>query len=95
MTGEVEAPDELPSHYFEVRWACPRCGRFIAESAVRSWDVIDPGEYYGVRGVIVTDCGRCGEIEPVCRPVRERPWLEEPVPPPAVGDGSAWLGSAS
>lgn len=85
--------DELP-YYCDVRWACPRCGRFIAESAVRSWDVLDPGAYYGVRGVIVADCGGCGEIEPVCRPVKMMPW-QSPPEPPAVeflgGDGSAWL----
>lgn len=53
--------------FYEVRWQCPRCGRFLAESAVRSWDVIDPGAYYGVRGVIVADCPRCGEVDdPPC-----------------------------
>lgn len=67
-----------PVTYFDVRWMCPTCGRFIAESAIRSWDVLDPGEYYGVRGVIAADCGRCGEIEPRCTPTREVAYTPEP-----------------
>lgn len=57
-------------HYVGTRWLCPRCGRFIAEGGVRSWDVLDPGEYYGIRGVIVGDCSRCSEVDdPKCVPI--------------------------
>lgn len=66
----------------EVRWTCPSCGRFIAESALRSWDEPDFGAYYGVIGVTVADCGRCGEVEPRCIPVKTREWVGEPVAPP-------------
>lgn len=57
---------------FDVRWQCRRCGRFLKESAIRSWDVLDNGEYYGVRGVIVADCPKCGETnDPACVQTRE------------------------
>jgi ribosomal protein S27AE len=46
----------------DVRWQCPTCGRFLANNAIRSWDEINPGAYYGVTGHTVATCTRCGEV---------------------------------
>ena len=46
----------------DVRNRCPRCGRFVPESAIGSRDYIDPGSYYGVRSDDWTDCPNCGRV---------------------------------
>ena len=48
--------------YFETRWAC-RCGRFLAESAIRHTDHRDDSRYYGVRSEVEWDCSRCGTVK--------------------------------
>jgi hypothetical protein len=54
-----------------VRWCCPTCSRFISRITIRSWDEIDHSCYYGVRGVIIGTCRKCGEVEdPPCRPIK-------------------------
>lgn len=44
------------------RWTCPQCSCFIAESAFREWDELDPSAYYGVVTRYVVDCPRCGRL---------------------------------
>jgi 4-hydroxy-3-methylbut-2-en-1-yl diphosphate synthase IspG/GcpE len=46
------------------RYACPSCGRFIAESAVENWITRDDSDYYGICDHFAATCGRCGRIEP-------------------------------
>lgn len=48
--------------YHDVRWQC-RCGRFIAESAIHSYDEIDPHTYYGVATRSQFTCHHCGVLE--------------------------------
>ncbi|MBO9522343.1 MAG: hypothetical protein J7518_12470 [Nocardioidaceae bacterium] len=47
--------------YNETRFAC-RCGRFLAESAIRYTDHFDPSRYYGIRSEVEWDCSRCGTV---------------------------------
>lgn len=59
--------------YFETRWQCRGCGKFVAESTVHSRDYLDNGAYYGVSSEMWCDCPRCGRTaEPACVPTRER-----------------------
>lgn len=44
------------------RWTCPQCSRFIAESAIHSWDERDPSAYYGVSTRYTVDCANCGHL---------------------------------
>lgn len=46
----------------ETRFAC-RCGRFLADSAIRSADRRDDSRYYGIRTEVEWDCGRCGTVK--------------------------------
>lgn len=45
-----------------VRFAC-HCGRFLAESAIRSTDFRDDSRYYGIRSEVEWDCSRCGTVK--------------------------------
>ena len=56
----VVSDDEL--YPLDGRWACPKCSRFIAESAIESWDERDPSAYYGVTTRYVVTCGACGRL---------------------------------
>ena len=47
--------------YNEVRFSC-RCGRFLAESAIRHTDHPDDSRHYGVRTDVEWDCSRCGVV---------------------------------
>lgn len=64
--------------YIDVRWQCS-CGRFIAESAIRSRDYRDPDAYYGVSTDTEYDCGRCGLVKtrPRLIDLKELPLPEE------------------
>ena len=44
-----------------MRFAC-RCGRFLAESAIRCADHRDDSRYYGIRSEVEWDCSRCGTV---------------------------------
>ena len=58
--------------WYESRWQCPTCGRFIADSAVESEDHLDPGEYFGVGSRTWGECSKCGRVdEPRCTPTVE------------------------
>lgn len=46
-----------------LRWACPNCGRFVAESDIVSTDRVDPTAYYGVTPWTAVECSRCGWVE--------------------------------
>ena len=52
-----------PFTWYDVRFQCPICGRFIAEKSVHGTDVIDPSEWYGIRVEWTVDCTRCGRLE--------------------------------
>ena len=58
-------------HWSDVRWFCP-CGRFVAESSLKSGDEPDPEAYYGFTGWITAECSKCGTAEPECRPIKDR-----------------------
>lgn len=61
--------------YYDVRWFCPHCGRWIADDAIESEDRIDPGAYYGITTRMWTACSRCGVVDldgNDCRPIRQR-----------------------
>lgn len=80
--------------WFEYRWQCRRCARFLAESAIRSWDVLDNGEYYGVRSVTVADCPRCGETpDPASIPTKAHAFTEDDCPGPIEGHGCSFCRS--
>jgi hypothetical protein len=50
--------------YNDVRYQCPKCRRFVAESAIESTDYIDTFNcYYGVGTSSVTHCAKCGDVE--------------------------------
>lgn len=48
-----------------LRWSCPVCGRFIAESSIVETCYRDPGAYYGVGTRTEATCTRCGVIDAV------------------------------
>ena len=78
----------MTDHWYEVRWSCRTCGRFLPESAIRSWDVLDNGEYYGVRSVTVADCPRCGETpDPALVPTKAHEFTEDDCPGPIPEHG--------
>ncbi len=52
-----------PATFADVRWQCPRCGRFVAESSVQSEDRVDPSAYYGVTSRTWVTCSGCGEVD--------------------------------
>jgi ribosomal protein S27AE len=71
------------------RWSCPKCGRFLPQSALRDWDELDPGAYYGVVGHTEATCGRCGVVsEPRLIPVRATSCPTRTPEPHLVGDGN-------
>lgn len=57
--GSVVSGELFPT---DGRWACPGCSRFIAESAIESWDERDPSAYYGVTSRFVVTCSKCGRL---------------------------------
>lgn len=58
--------------YFDTRWICPKCSRFIKESSITSINYLDDSEYYGVRTEIFGQCKQCGEVpEPRVIPLKE------------------------
>lgn len=52
------------------RWSCPKCGRFIAESAIRSEDHRDDSTYYGISTEYAAKCAKCGDVDPHWAPTR-------------------------
>ena len=59
-------------YWHDVRWQCPTCGRFIADSAVESEDYFDPSEYFGIGCRTWGECSKCGRVdEPRCIPTVE------------------------
>jgi ribosomal protein S27AE len=67
----------------ESRWSCPKCGRFLPDSALRSWDVLNPDAYYGVSGHTEATCGRCGVVsEPNLVTIRAMPVCPAKTPEP-------------
>lgn len=48
--------------YNVVRFAC-RCGRFLAESAIRYETHRDDSRFYGIRDDVEWTCGRCGVVK--------------------------------
>ena len=63
-------------YWHDVRWQCPTCGRFIADSAVESEDYVDPSEYFGIVFLMCWVFFKCGGVEePRCIPtVEHRAW---------------------
>lgn len=61
--------------WYETRWLCPKCGRFLAESSIGGEDVYDPiNSYYGFYSRIWGDCKKCGRVdEPNCVPTKAHP----------------------
>jgi len=55
--------DLLSGTYYDVRFACPNCGRFLREDQITGVDNYDPSAYYGVSSTITVNCGRCGEVD--------------------------------
>jgi hypothetical protein len=51
-----------PLTYNETRFAC-HCGRFLADSAIRSTPLRDDSRHYGIRDEIEWDCSRCGVVK--------------------------------
>ena len=45
-----------------MRFAC-RCGRFLAESAIRYQAFRDDSRYYGIRDEVEWTCSRCGVVK--------------------------------
>ncbi len=70
-------PEPKPVH---IRWQCPR-GHFVADSAIRCTDHLDPfGSHYGIASDWEYDCRACGKTydsEPRIAVVRDN----NPVPP--------------
>lgn len=64
--------------WFDVRWQCPNCGRFVAQERIGEVDHVDPGAYYGISTEMWVDCPRCGRVEwPRLVPVGEHPMVVE------------------
>lgn len=63
--------------WFETRWLCPTCSRFLPESAIGSRNVWDPiDSYYGFREEVWADCGKCGRVDnPRCVPTKSHPLI--------------------
>jgi hypothetical protein len=65
---------EVLDEWWEVRWLCPKCSRFVPESTVDSEDVWDPSAYYGFTTRTWAHCKKCGPVdEPRCIPTKAHP----------------------
>lgn len=60
--AQIEQEPQEVAPLNDVRWQC-RCGRFIAESAIREENYRDPDAYYGVSTKSSYTCPRCGEVD--------------------------------
>ena len=62
----------------DVRWQCPKCARFVAQSTVDSENVYDPiDSYYGFFSRTFADCKKCGRVEdPRLVPVKTYVYVE-------------------
>lgn len=49
--------------WFDTRFQCRRCHRFISQDAIREEHHRDNGVYYGVSTRTEYDCGRCGTVK--------------------------------
>lgn len=74
MTDTLE-----PDLWFETRWLCSKCGRFLADSSISSENVYDPiNSHYGFYERVWGDCKQCGRVkEPRCVPTKSHPFIEE------------------
>lgn len=61
MSERQSADHDAAATYCDVRLACT-CGRFLAQSAIRATDKLDPSAYYGVSTDVEWDCSRCGTV---------------------------------
>lgn len=67
--------------WWETRWSCPKCGRFLPESAIQSETYVDPSQYFGIGDRVWADCARCGRVDdPRCIPTVRHTDLELRLP---------------
>ena len=52
-----------PFTFYDWRFVCPQCSRFVRPDQVISTDHADPSAYYGVSTDTVTTCSKCGPVD--------------------------------
>lgn len=49
--------------FYDTRFACPSCGRFVSVANIHQEDYRDPSAYYGIGTTTAITCSRCGLVE--------------------------------